>query len=53
MLDNSINLEPKNITKKLDLVERVEYLAKNPAFITLKDHKEMFRLVYPAALSIF
>ena len=30
----------KNIAKKLDLVERVECLAKNPAFMTLKDHKE-------------
>ena len=51
-LEKSINLGAKNIAKKLDLVERVECLAKNPAFITLKDHKEHFRLDYPAAWSI-
>ena len=42
-LEKSINLEAKNISKKLDLVERVECLAKNPAFTTLKDHKENFQ----------
>lgn len=48
----SVNLETNNIAKKLDLIKRVEYLAKNSAFITFKDHKENFRLIYPAALSI-
>ena len=37
-LESSINSEAKNIPKKLDLDERVEYLAKSPTFITLKDH---------------
>ena len=32
----------KKIAKKLEFVERVECLAKNPTFITLKDHKEKF-----------
>ena len=41
-LEKSINLEAKKIAKKLEFVERVECLAKNPAFITLKDHKEKF-----------
>ena len=39
-IKSSINLEAKNIPKKLDLVEKVEYHAKNPTFITLKDHEE-------------
>ena len=47
-------MEAKNIAKKLDLAERVECFVKNPAFITLKDHKENFqaslhcRLINPA-----
>ena len=45
-----INLEAKNIAKKLDLAERVECLAKNPAFITLKDHKESFQGSLPCRL---
>ena len=45
-----INLEAKNIAKKLDLAERVECLAKNPAFITLKDHKEGFQGCLPCRL---
>ena len=43
MSENKIKVNQfgsKNIAKKLDLVERVECLAKNPAFMTLKDHKE-------------
>ena len=51
-LEKSINLEAKNIAKKLDLTERVECLAKKPAFITLKDHKDNFQASLPAALSI-
>ena len=46
----SISLEAKNIAKKLDLVERVKCLAKNTAFITLKDHKENFRASLPCRL---
>ena len=48
--EKSINLEAKNITKKLQLAERVECLAKNPAFITLKDHKENFQASLPCQL---
>ena len=56
-IENSINLEAKNIAKQLDLVLvlfLVEWLAKNPAFITLKNHKENFeasffcRLINPS-----
>ena len=49
-LEKSINLEAKNIAKKLDLAERVECLVKNPAFITLKDHKENFQASLPCRL---
>ena len=49
-LKKSINLEAKNIAKKLDLAERVECLVKNPAFITLKDHKENFQASLPCRL---
>ena len=41
-LEKSVNLEAKNIAKKLDLVERVECFANKPALITLKDHKNKF-----------
>ena len=41
-LEQSINLEAKNVAKKLNIDDRVEYLAKRQAFITLKDHKENF-----------
>ena len=43
-------MEAKNIAKKLDLAERVECLAKNLAFITLKDHKEHFQASLPCRL---
>ena len=39
---NSINLEAKHITKELEIAARVEYVAKKPAYITLRDHKENF-----------
>ena len=51
---DQINLEAKSIAKDLDLLEKVERLAKNNSFITLKDHKENFlnypkcRLINPA-----
>ena len=38
-LENSINIEAKHIVEKLKLSDRIEHLARNPAFITLKDHK--------------
>ena len=43
-------MEAKHIAKKLDLSERVECLANNPAFITLKDHKENFQAKLPCRL---
>ena len=35
----------KNIAKEIKLRERIEYLAKTPAFITLKDHKDNFQSI--------
>ena len=46
-LEKSISLEAKNIAEKLDFVERVESLAKNPVFTTLKHHKEDFQAILP------
>ena len=34
----------KHIAKKLELSDKMEHLARNPTFITLKDHKENFNL---------
>ena len=51
---NSINLEAKHIAKKLEIADRVECMARKPAYITIKDHKENFninpkcRLINPA-----
>ena len=51
---NNINIEAKSIAKDLDIEDKVECLAKNAVFITLKDHKEDFvnnpkcRLINPA-----
>ena len=35
-------MKAKHITKKLELSDRAEHLARNAVFITLKDHKEYF-----------
>ena len=43
-VDNSINLEAKHIAKKLEIADRVECLARKPAYITLKDNKEHFNI---------
>ena len=51
---SSINLEAKHIAKKLEIADRVECMARKPAYITIKDHKENFninpkcRLINPA-----
>ena len=42
LLEKSINMEVKHITKELEVSGRIEHLARNPAFITLKDHNENF-----------
>ena len=36
-------MEAKNIAKKIQLSDRIECLAKTPAFITLKEHKDNFQ----------
>ena len=61
-VDNSvtddINLEAKHIATKLKLEDRIEQMAKKPAFVTLKDHKDNFinnpqcRLINPAKSEI-
>ena len=47
LLEKPINLEAKNIAKKLYPVERLECFVKNPAFITLKDYIENFQASLP------
>ena len=42
-LGKSLNLEAKQIAAGVKLGDRIEYMAKAPACITLKDHKENFR----------
>ena len=42
-LEKAINVEARNIAKKIQLSDRMECLAKTPAFITLKDHKDNFQ----------
>ena len=42
-LEHTINMEAKQIAKNIKLDDRIESLAKTPAFMTLKDHKENFR----------
>ena len=43
LLEKAINMEAKNIAKKIQLSDRIECLPKIPAFITLKDHKDNFQ----------
>ena len=38
-LETSINLEAKNIAELINLDDRIQCIARTPAFITLKDHK--------------
>ena len=51
---DDINLEVKELATSLNIEDRMECLAKQQAFITLKDHKENFknnptcRLINPA-----
>ena len=49
-LEHAINMEAKHIAKNIKLDDRIESLAKTPAFITLKDHKENFRPSHPCRL---
>ena len=49
-LEKAINMEAKHISKKLEPENRIECLAKNPAFISLKDHKPNFQSSLPCRL---
>ena len=49
-LENAINMEAKHIAENIKLDDRIESLAHTPAFITLKDHKENFRISHPCRL---
>ena len=57
-LEKTINMEGKHISRKLELDNRIEYLAISPAFISLKDHKPNFqsslpyRLIHPSKSDI-
>ena len=41
-LEPSINLEAKSISAKLEISDKVKHIARTPAFVTLKDHKDNF-----------
>ena len=53
-LEASINLEPKSISTKLKISNRVKRIARTPAYVTRKDHKDnfcsslMYRLINPS-----
>ena len=50
MLLERINSEAKQIARGIKLDDKIEYAAKNPAFIKLKDHKTNFRTSTPCQL---
>ena len=41
-LEKPSNSEAKSTTKKLEISDRIDYLVRFPAYITLKDHRENF-----------
>ena len=43
-------MEAKHIAENIKLDDRIESLAHTPAFITLKGHKENFRMSHPCRL---
>ena len=43
-------MEAKSIAKKFQLSDRIECLAKTPAFITLKDHKDNLQSSLPCRI---
>ena len=49
-LETSINFETKHIASKLAFSDRMERLAKTPAYRILKDHKENFHASTPCRL---
>ena len=42
-MENDINKEAKEIAEKLNVRDRMEYLANQQSFITLKGHKDNFQ----------
>ena len=50
LLEKLINMEATHNSKKLELSDRIEHLARKPTFITLKDHKENFNSKLPFGL---
>ena len=51
-LEKAINMEAKHISKKLELENRIECLAKSIALILLRDHKPNFQSSLPCRLTI-
>ena len=49
-LEKAIKLEAKEVTKNINLEDRIECIAKNNAFVTLKNHKQNFRSATPCRL---
>ena len=49
-LEKAINMKAKHISEKLELNNRIECLAKNLVFISLKDHKPNFQSSLPCGL---
>ena len=47
---DDINKEAKGIAQRLEILERMNCMARNEAFITLKDHKEIFSNALPCRL---
>ena len=41
---NSINLEAKDTAKNPEIADRVECMSREPAYITIKGHKENFNI---------
>ena len=50
-LEKTINLEAKEISKNFNLDYCIEFIAKNNAFVTLKDLKQNFRSVTSCCLT--
>ena len=49
-LEHARNMEAEHIANNTKLEDRIKSLAKTPAFITIKDHKENFRSSHPCHL---
>ena len=49
-LEKSINLEAKEAAAGIKIDDIIEYMAKAPAYITLKGHKDNFRSAHPCRL---